>query len=132
MVDRVRPVAALGVSAVDTDTQRRGLGFGLVSIGQKTQEQQTRPGMSRPGFLLDTRELIVVLSKHYSWEGMDGNLKAAMVTVGATLILFSVAQVQHLEERIDQLEAVTGEASVLLELLREEQKRLKLLKCDSS
>jgi hypothetical protein len=63
---------------------------------------------------------------------MDGNLKAAMVTVGATLILFSVAQVQHLEERIDQLEAVTGEASVLLELLREEQKRLKLLKCDSS
>lgn len=52
---------------------------------------------------------------------MDGNLKAAIVTIGATLVLFSVAQVQHLEERIDQLEAETGEAGVLLELLREER-----------
>ena len=50
---------------------------------------------------------------------MDGNLRAAIVTVGATLLLFAVAQVQHLEERIDQLEAETGEAGVLLELLRE-------------
>ena len=63
---------------------------------------------------------------------MDGNLKAAIVTVGATLILFSVAQVQHLEERIDQLEAETGEAGVLLELLREDQRRLKPLKCETS
>lgn len=59
---------------------------------------------------------------------MDGNLKAAIVTVGATLILFSVAQVQHLEERIDQLEAETGEAGVLLELLREERN---VSRCDS-
>lgn len=63
---------------------------------------------------------------------MDGNLKAAIVTVGATLILFSVAQVQHLEERIDHLEAETGEAGVLLELLREDQRRLKPLKCETS
>ncbi len=63
---------------------------------------------------------------------MDGNLKAAIVTVGATLILFSVAQVQHLEERIDRLEAETGEAGVLLELLREDQKRMEPLKCETS
>ena len=63
---------------------------------------------------------------------MDGNLKAAIVTGGATLILFSVAQVQHLEERIDQLESETGEAGVLLELLREDQKRMEPLKCETS
>lgn len=63
---------------------------------------------------------------------MDGNLRAAIVTVGATLILFSVAQVQHLEERIDQLEAVTGEAGVRLELLREEQQRHRDPMCETS
>ena len=60
---------------------------------------------------------------------MDGNLRAAIFTVGATLILFSVAQVQHLEERIDELEAETGETGVLLELLREEQRREQPPKC---
>lgn len=63
---------------------------------------------------------------------MDGNLKAAIVTIGATLVLFSVAQVQHLEERIDQLEAETGEAGVLLELLREERHQNKGLRCGKS
>lgn len=63
---------------------------------------------------------------------MDGNLRAAIFTVGATLILFSVAQVQHLEERIDELEAKTGEAGILLELLQEEQRQKKSSKCGSS
>jgi len=63
---------------------------------------------------------------------MDGNLRAAIFTVGATLILFSVAQVQHLEERIDELEAKAGEAGILLELLQEEQRQKKSSKCGSS
>ncbi len=63
---------------------------------------------------------------------MDGNLRAAIVTVGATLILFSVAQVQHLEERIDQLESRAGKAGVLLELLREEHHQKKGPRCGRS
>ncbi len=58
MVDKARPVAGPGFSAVEADTPPRGLGFGVVSIRQKTQRRQTRPGMSRPGFSLDKRELI--------------------------------------------------------------------------
>ena len=63
---------------------------------------------------------------------MDCNLKAAIGTIGATLILFSVAQVQHLEERIDEVEAFAGEAKIILELLREKHQKHTGSRCETS